>query len=47
MKNPLKINTKSRFRKVAENYANISEKGPKMDPKGLPKVDKIEVKIEA
>ena len=46
-KNRGKIDTKSRFRKVSENNAKILEKGPKIDPKGLPKVDKIEVKIEA
>ena len=42
-----KINTKSRFQKVAENDAKILEKGPTMDPKGLPKVDKNDVKIDA
>ena len=42
-----KIDTKSRFRKVSENDAKILEKEPEMDPKGLPKVNKIDVKIDA
>ena len=42
-----KIDTESRCRKVSENDAKMKGKGPKMNPKGLPKVDKIEVKIDA
>ena len=50
MKNLWKIHqqsiTKWRCRKVSENDAKIKEKASKMEPKGLPKGDQIEVKIE-
>ena len=42
-----KINTKSRCRKVSENDAKMSEKRSKMEPQGIPKVDKIDVNFDA
>ena len=42
-----KIDTKSRCRKVSENDAKLSEKRSKMEPQGVPKVDKIDVNFEA
>ena len=47
MKNPFKNRYKIEVPKSNGNDAKISEKVSKMDPKGLPKVEKIEVEIEA
>ena len=46
MNKSVKINTKSRCRKVADNDAKMTEKGSTMEPEGVPKVDKIDVNFE-
>ena len=42
-----KIDTKSRCRKVSENYAKMLENMSKMEPQGIPKANKIHVNFGA